>query len=323
MDRLNRRGTPLYALQKILKPRGVSIVEYDRSQPGEVFVTCSNTIPKNPKYFPNNIRLVAYFGSERRHQGMSGPSRNIWDRIDYGVFISNFYKDLVRYSISESSVINWIGGCPADSDALSPILHSRKIEGAINFIACAKWWKRPFKRLRQTIKLFNSYILKEYPQSQLHVLGCKISEDKHEGKIHYYSKSHGDPRYVDVWKKSHVHISLTPFDSGPMTLNEALHYKVPFVCTNNSAASDYTTQLGKCGEVVQIDPDIKSLKDFKKYKPFINQKHYDKEIDYGLVMSAVRKIIDSFEEYTAWEWTDTFNYETQTDKWMKALGHEI
>jgi len=313
LDRLRRKGTPMFVLQKMLESRGISLVEYNKSQVGDAFVTCSNSIPRN---LPKDIKVVAYFGSERKKQNMVLES-SPWDKIDYGVYISNFYKTLVSYPVRKSSVINWIGGCPADPEMLSPELSPRKIEGSINFVVCAKWWKRPFKRRRQVIKLFNDFILKQYPGSILHVLGCRISEV--EENVHYYRKSHCNYAYVDIWKKSHIHIALTAFDSGPMTLNEALHYRVPFICSHNSAASDYINQLGKCGEIVKIDPDINSLRIFKKYQPFTNVKYYDKEIDYELVMESVRKIVDNFEEYTSWKWTNEFNYDVQIDKWIKAF----
>lgn len=314
LDRLGRKGTPFFTLAMILKPRGVSIVNYDKSKVGDAFVTCSNAIPNN---LPADVRVMAYFASERKHHGMK-LHRSPWNRINHGAYTSNFYKTLVSYPVRESSVINWIGGIPSDENALSPVLSPRKIEGTINFICCAKWWKREFKRLRQIVKLFNDFILKQYPDSVLYVLGNKV--EKREGRVHYYAKSHHDSRYVDIWRKSHIHISLSPFDAGPKTLNESLHYRVPFISPSNSAASDFIDQLGKCGEIVKIDRLITSLKRFKKLQPFTNAKHFDKEIDYELVLASIRKIIDNFEEYTSWKWTDEFNYEVQTDKWMKALG---
>jgi len=316
-DRIGRRGTPQRLVEIMTQKRGAKFVNYSPGI-GEAFITFSNRTDIIPD---KNIRNLVFLGSFPMKTNGVQPGMN-WDNIDHVVFISKFYEAIVRSSYDikcKTSVINFIGGCPADSDILSPILKPRKCPDRINFICCAKWWKRKFKRLPQILNLFRNYILKKYPRSLLHVLGNNIKRDICENNVIFYKKSHHDLNYVKIWKAAHINISLSPIDSGPMTLNESLHYRVPFVYPANSAALDYIEHLGKCGEIVTIDPLLKTAEDCRKYMPITNKLHYGKELDYEIILNSITKIINNFEEYTSWEWTDDFNYDTQIDKWMEAF----
>ena len=153
----------------------------------------------------------------------------------------------------------------------------------------------------------------------MHVLGFLVSEDKIDGRVIYHSKSHHDKKYVDIWKQSHIHLSLTALDSGPMTLNESLHYRIPFIYSNNCAAYDYISKLGKCGEIVEIDPPISDARTCQKLCPITNAKYYDRELDYEKIMVSVDKVINNYDEYTSWSWNDQLNYDTIIDKWMNVF----
>lgn len=319
-ERLYRPGTPLCLISRLVDKAGIQFSNFSPDNQGDTYISTNNVLPED---LNKNIRTVVYLGSPPIRNNCI-QSNLPWDKISHVVFISKYFEQIVRSNnkIScPSSVINFVGGCPSDSNILKPNLLPRtEVLPPFNFMCCAKWWKRPFKRLSQVVHLFNNYILKKYPVSLLHVLGSDVPETVKEGKVIYYKKSHHDFQYVDVWCRAHVHISLSAFDTGPMTLNESLHYRVPFVYPNNCAAQEFVDQLGKCGEIVKIDPDIKTAKDLKKYSPLLTKSYYNRHPDYDLIMQSIIRIIDNFEEYTSWKWTDSFNYNTQINKWLKVLN---
>jgi len=124
---------------------------------------------------------------------------------------------------------------------------------------------------------------------------------------------------VNAFKKSHIQLILTPFDTGPKTLTESLHYRVPFICSNNCSGNEYINLIGKCGIVVNTDPLITTMKDYSRYKPLESPKWYNKKIDYSIIMKAVDNIVDNYETYTSWKWNKKLNYQDQSNKIYNIL----
>jgi hypothetical protein len=313
----NKRGSALWIVSQMLRQHhNVSLVPYRRQKKGVLLIY--NILPPN---LPKGLKIVALIGGFRLKD--NGVARNIkWRRLAHVVFNSNFYRKicLSGFSIKKSSVIHILGGAPADDQMLVPdeshiVLDINK---HINFVVCAKWWKRSFKRLRQSIKLFNNFILPKYPNSTLRVLGSKFG--KHKNNIIFHRKSFHNSTVADVYRKSHIQLILTPFDTGPLTLTESLHYKLPFICSTNCAGPEILELLdGKAGEVVTIDRTIKSIRMLKRYRPTTNKKHYDRELNYKRILNSIDTIVDNYDEYIRWKWTNSFNYRTQSEKWMKVL----
>lgn len=311
----DRRGSALWivgnALQNLFN---VELSTYNGQKNGTLLAY--DVLPEN---IPNSIKKILLIGGFKlKENGI--PRNNKWESIDHVIFNSEFYKRIVlsKYNIKNNSVIYILGGAPSDIDMFSPINKTAKTVNSnneINFVVCAKWWKRPFKRLKQSVHLFNNFILNKYPYSKLHVLGNNIKEDKQNNNIYYYRKTFHRDVVPKVFSKSHIQLILTPFDSGPLTLTESLHYRVPFVSSTNCCGPEIIKIInGKCGECVKIDSSIKTYKDCLKIKPITNKTHYDKPLDYQLIMEAIVKIVDNYEEYINWCWTDDFSYESQYRK---------
>jgi len=250
------------------------------------------------------------------------PRNNPWNKIHHVIFNSEFGKRITisRYKkIKKNSVVYLLGGAISDPNRMNPLTTGRVLDENINFVICAKWWKRKFKRLKQSIELFNKYILPKYPNSTLNILGHK-GDPKTIGNIVYHQKSFHNSTVYDVYNKSHIQILLTPFDRGPLTLSESLHYRIPFICSHNCCGPEFIKLVdGKCGEAVKIDTILKSASMCRKIQPMTNKKHYNKNLDYKLIMSKVDKIIDNYDYYTEWKWNDNFNYKSQAKKWLEAI----
>lgn len=317
-ERSDRRGTPLFLIIGLLKYfyPNIEIETYHRKKRG--ILLTYNTFPEN---IPNSMSIVLLSAGCRLKD--NGVPRDInWDRVNHVVFNSEFSKNicLSKYRVKQYSTIHLLGGAHADPDKFEPVT-TKKWTGAPHFMCCAKWWKRHFKRFRQIKKLFSEFIRVKYPDAKLHVLGNNITGIRKEDGITYYPKSFHNNTSVEVYKKSNIQLMLSPFDTGPMTLNESLHYRVPFVCSNNCCGREFTRLVdGKCGEVVDIDPQIISYKDCNKYKPFTNRSFYDRDLDYELIMNKIETIINNYNDYTQWEWTDSFSYQSQANKWYDVLS---
>lgn len=305
-----RAGTASGDIQKILATRDIylcpdlhnkrdALLYFELFKPFEV---CNR-----PKYL--------YHGAPLPTKYMYKPRG--WHHIKEVVFNSHFSKEIgiTAYpEMSKNRVIYTIGGLPCDDD-FTPIFTPRKLKEPIQFITIAKYYKRGFKRLRSVTKLFKEYILKEYPNSVLHIIGSKHKRKK--GKIIYHGKSFYDIKNINILKRSHIFLTLSPFDTGPKTILESMHYRVPFVCANNCMGQDLIDMIGKCGRSTPVDPAIKNIKDWKYYDPIRSKKFYLKrEIDYNIVMRDIREIINNYEEYTSWQWNDKLNYESEIDKWV-------
>ncbi|KKN09482.1 hypothetical protein LCGC14_1046230 [marine sediment metagenome] len=270
------------------------------------------------------MRRVVFVGGAR--PGDHGiPRKWKWNKVDHVVFISHFFRNIAksRYKIRRSSVIHLIGGTPSDEKMVpvKPFVKSFNEIDEINFMICAKWNKRYFKRYMRHINLFNDIIQECYPNSKLHVLGKKITGEKAEsGNIILYRKDFHGSTSFDVYNKSDIQLILTPFDTGPMTVNESMHYRVPFICGNNSAAQEFIDMVdGVCGDVVKIDPQIRTAKHCNKYQPMVNKKFYGRKLNDDLIMKSVHNIVKNYAKYVSWRWTDEFNYEVQAKKWMNIL----
>ncbi len=278
----------------------------------------------NPKQVSRKMRRVVFVGGARpADHGI--PRKWDWKSADHVVFISKFFRQIAKtqYELGKSSVIHLVGGTPSDDDLtpIAPFTKSFSANDEIHFMICAKWAKRYFKRYRQHIVLFQKHIQPCYPNSILHILGKKMDQEKSEGdNIISYRKDFHSSISHEVYKKADIQIILTPFDTGPMTVNESMHYRVPFICGNNSAAEEFISKVeGKCGAVVLIDQQIRTARHCRKIKPMVSKKYYGKKLDNGLIMKTVHAVVQNYSEYTSWKWTDKFSYKAQADKWMKVL----
>jgi len=313
-----KKGGTLWPIVRLLKGLcNVKCVEYGGERSG-VYLG-HNTLKLGVS---SKLRRVIFLGGAR--PGDHGIPREFnWNKADHNVFISKFFRKIAksRYKIKRSSVIHLVGGAPMDMDLTPMPPVSEPLGDEIHFMISAKWKKRYFKRYKQHIKFFQKKVLPAYPQSKLHVLGSTVTEDQvTEGSITFYKKSFHNEVIKEVYQKSHIQLIFTPFDTGPMTVNESLHYRVPFLCGNNSAANEFISMVdGTCGEIIQIDPQIKTAKDCKKYKPMKDRKFYNRIVDVGPIMETVHKVIKDYPKYTSWNWTEKFNYKAQADKWMNLL----
>jgi hypothetical protein len=291
----------------------VQFIPYSEKIKGDVLLGINSTHGQ----IKSKIRRIVHVGSVPTF--MKSKRRVNIDKVDHIFFNSEFCKKIINSSIDFKSVSSFlVFGClPADTN-MEPLNGPRSIDGPIQFLALAKWFKRPYKRLKQIETLFNKYLKKEYPDSVLNVVGTR--SDSRKGDICYYKKSSHNEKNVEIVKNSHIQLIPTPFDTGPKTIPESLHYRIPFVCSNNCAGKEYIKKLGKCGIEVQTDPQLYVIKQYLKYRPLDSGSEYNrKKIPYEEYLKAVRKIANNFEEYTSWEWNDKLNYKKQSDNLYKIL----
>lgn len=322
-DRWDKRGGAPWTILSVLSHyEDVQLENYNSaSQKTGVFLGY-NFFPDNVKSNRKIRKFLFVGGGKMNANGVPRPVK--WNALDHVFFISEFYRRIAKSvsKIKRSSVMHVLGGAPADPLIAVPLTAGKRLEQGdiIHFVIIAKWWKRKFKRLSQTVYFFNNFIQKEYPNSILHVLGMNIEKDKKEGNVKYYRKTFHKDVVIDIYRKSHIHLMLSPFDTGPMTLNESMHYRVPFVCSNNCCGSELLDKInGVCGEVVRIDKPILSAAHCKKYKPMTNKKVYGKKLPYEQIMESVKRIVDNYDEYTGWNWTKQFNYKNHCKIWMDNL----
>ena len=270
---------------------------------------------------PNCKRHVLYIGGfDVKYNGR--PNACKAEDADVVVFNSKFYAQIALSShlqIKKHRVIYILAPMPADHSGLPPVARREPINGQINFVAIAKWWKRPFKRHAQIVKLFNNYVSKRYPNAVLHMLGCGKNTERKDNII-YYHKSFHSSEYVGVFKNAHVQIMLSPLDAAPKTLTESLYYRVPFICSNNCMGPELIRKLGKCGRTVEIDPPIQTVKDCTKYKPYTKKRFYNRKLDYDYIMQAIEDVVENYEEYTSWKWTEHLSIVSETKKWKRVLS---
>jgi len=308
-------GTPIPDLIKMVhySHPEVEFVPYEEGSEGDVLL-CINRSMSEDK---SGIRRAMYIGSVPSFLRSKGSK--IIHSLDHTFFISNYCKNIfIKGDESDNiSVFLPFGPLPSDSN-LEPVTGTRTVIGPIQFLAMAKWYKRPYKRLKSIVNLYREYLRKEYPDSILHVIGCK--EDSVKDGVHYYRKSFHSQITIDLVKKCHVHIIPTSFDTGPKTITESLHYRIPFVCSTNCSGVEYMNKLGKCGIEVETDEYIDSIIKYKKHRPLYTHSAFvKKEIPYDMYVKAIKEIIDNFKEYTSWKWNDNLNYKNQSDKLYNML----
>lgn len=308
----NRRGTPSPDIKKMVwySHPEVEFAPYGPSEKGDVILGIHSTVDDK-----RDIRKVMYFGSIPTFR----KNRKFISSLDHVIFISKFCRDVFmsKWDFNSNSVLLPIGPMPAD-EVLEPIIKTRSIEGPIQFLAVAKWYKRPYKRKQQIIELYHEYLKKEYPGSILHIVG--ETKDFVRDGVHHYRKSFGDDKLVNIVKNSHIHIIPTPFDEGPHSITESLHYRVPFVCSNNCSGKEYIDKLEKCGIEVETEETITTWQRYKELKPLDYSSKFVKNIiPYEKYFGAIKEIIDNFEEYTSWEWNSELNYKDQSDKLYNIL----
>jgi len=311
----DKKGTPIPDLIKMAHYNHpeVEFAPYKKGETGDVLL-CINRTMKEDK---SGIRKVMYLGSVPSFLKSKGVGNN--SGVDHTFFISNYCEKIFigMCEFENYSTFLPVGPMPADSN-VNPILEKRVINGPIQFVSIAKWYKRPYKRLKHIVKLYRKHLRKEYPDSILHIIGFK--KDKDEDGIYYHKKSFSRDGAVDIFKKCHIQLIPTAFDTGPKTIPESLHYRVPFVCSSNCAGSEYIDLLGHCGLEVYTDEHIDSYKKYKRLKPLYGRsKFVTKILPYDLYVNAVKEIVDNFEDYTSWEWNDRLNYKKQSDELYNML----
>jgi len=310
-----RKGTPIPDIVKMVHYNHpeVEFVPYTPTEGGDVILGIHRSIPEDK----SSTRKVMFIGSIPTLR--KSNNRDDIGSLDHTIFISDFCKKVFvsAWKFKNYSTFLPVGGMPAD-DNLEPILNKRIISGPIKFVAVAKWYKRPYKRKDQIIELYQNYLRKEYPDSTLHMVGSL--GDKVKDGVHYHKKSFSKYELVEFIKGCHVHIIPTPFDEGPHTVPESLHYRVPFVCSNNCCGSEYIDRLGNCGIAVETEKTIDCWNNYKLFKPLdYRSKFVRNEIPYDKYFNAVKKIVDNFEEYTSWTWNEKLNYRDQSDKLYNIL----
>ena len=310
-----RKGTPVPDIVKMIRYNHpeVEFVPYSNQEDGDVILCINRTMSNDNR----DIRKVAYLGSIPSFK--KTRDREETGSIYHAFFISEYCKNifLSRWEFKNYSVFLPFGPLPADDD-LTPLDGSRSIDGPIQFVSVAKWYKRPYKRKKQIIKLYHEYLKKEYPDSILHIIG-EIRDAVEEG-VHYHKKSFWNKEIIDIFKKCHVHIIPTSFDTGPKTIPESMHYRIPFVCSNNCAGIEYINKVGKCGIEINTDSLIGSWKEYKSFRPLDCKSQFvRKNIPYEKYFEAVKKIVNNFEEYTSWHWNEKLNYKDQSDRLYNML----
>jgi len=312
-------------IQLLTKFQDIDLQTYEGQEEGVVLAY--NKMPDEIHESMRSILFIAGYSLSRSYRADNNglPRNNPWSKIKHVVFNSNIIRQIAcsHYKIEESSVIHMVGGACADDNCMEPFESGKKIDVKnLQFVAIAKWWKErsAYKRRRQTIKFFKKFIRRKYPGSHLHLLGNNIPGTTTEGGITYYRKTFHKSIVPDIYKQSHIQLMFSAFESGPMTLNESMHYRVPFVCANNCCGAEYNNLIdGVCGISSRIDKAINNNRGVVLHRPMTNKSFYDKELRYGRLMSAVRKIVSNYDKYTKWKWTPEFNYRAQSDKWMHVL----
>ena len=312
-----KNGTPLPDLVKMVhySHPEVEFAPYEHKKKGDVILGINMT----GGVVNRDMRRVVHIGSIPTF--MKSKSQLDLKHVDHIFFNSKFCEKIVNSSIGfkRSSSFLVFGGLPADTN-MEPQNRPRSIDGPIQFLALAKWFKRPYKRLKQIERLFNKYLKREYPDSILNIVGTK--SDSRKGDICYYRKSSHNKRNVEIVKNSHIQLIPTPFDTGPKTIPESLHYRIPFVCSNNCAGIEYIKILGKCGIEVETDPLINSYKKYKEYEPLSmssKNRFYKNRIPHEKYTEAIVDIVDNYKEYTSWEWNIKLNYKKQSDNLYSIL----
>jgi len=310
-----RNGTPTPDIAKMVyyNHPEVEFIPYTPEEKGDVILGINKTMAQDKR----NIRKVIYLGSVPSF--VKSPEREKVESVDHAIFISEYCKNIFwdRWKFNKYSVFLPFGPLPSDIN-LTPLDGPRSIDGPIQFVSVAKWYKRSYKRKNQIIKFYKEYLRKEYSSSVLHIIG-EMNNYVEDG-VHYYRKTFNNTETIDIFKKCHVHLIPTPFDTGPKTIPESMHYRVPFVCSNNCAGIEYINKVGKCGIEVETDPMISKWREYKKVAPLKCQsKFVKKTIPYDKYVKAVKNIINNFEEYTSWEWNEKLNYKNQSDMLYNIL----
>lgn len=305
-----KQSCGLWPVARLLTPRNVKFIPYTKQTPGTIFLGS------------NNAPGIRHERQLIRIGGLGKPLPN-FDLVYHMVFNSTWINDIFNTRVKNdipSSIIHHVGGLPGDSD-LTPVTTPRKIEGPICFLAAGKWWKRKYKRLSQIVSFFNKYVLKKYPGSYLHVVAVK--QPRREGNVIYHQKSFSDTKLIEVFRNSHIHISLSRNDGGPTTVSESMHYRVPFICTTNCGYKDLLEHVdGKCGRVIEIDPLLKTYRQYIRSNPKSRPAKAAKgklTFNPAIVMEAIDDIVSNYEEYTSWRWKDGHSYDDVADKWMSIL----
>jgi glycosyltransferase involved in cell wall biosynthesis len=319
-----KRGGPLWIITRLLCHfyDDITLKTYSNQKRG--IYLGYNTVPLNVARQPGIRKILLVGGCAMKDNGV--PRKEDWKNVKCVVFNSHMSKKVtmtapIHKSIGKHAVIHILGGAPSDPNLCIPVVNRERSfnKKKIKFMCVAKWWKRPFKRLKQTEILFRKHILEEYPNATLHVGGMK-GESKIKGNIHYYQKSFHRDTVVNLYKNCDIQLMFSTFDTGPMTLTESMHYRLPFICSNNCCGKELIDRVdGQCGINVDMDPEIKNFKDCKEIRPMTNKRYRKAPIDYEKIMEIIKIMVDNYDDYTSWKWKENFNYKVQAKRWRDLL----
>lgn len=259
----------------------------------------------------NRILLLGTYGKNKKLH--LNEAKHI---VCISKFQLEILKKLCNFNKYKVSIIPEVGPMPRDKN-MTPVDIPKKLGNPIQFVIVAKWHKRRFKRLMPIIDLFNTMILPRYPNSILNVIGAKRTVQ--ENNVFFYRMSFNDKKLVDVFKNSHIHITLSAIDTGPATITQAMHYKIPFICTENCGYKDLINRVsGTPGVSISIDPV--PTKPSHAVRLTKQNRHLNEEQKI-IAFKAIQSVIENYDHYMNWSFTKDFNYRSLAKQWMKILKH--
>ncbi len=134
-------------------------------------------------------------------------------------------------------------------------------------VCCAKWAKRPYKRLPLHTKVIQ--LVREvygHKDAKLHIFGWEpVMPYYHTAPyywhgmnmrgVRFYQRSFERPTYPALLHGARLLLHASAIDSGPQTVMEAIARGIPAVVTNNMGAAEWIREIGPvAGEVVDVDP---------------------------------------------------------------------
>lgn len=323
-DKPFKKGTVLRDLGDEFEKRGIEVVWGDFQKKPDIYIF--DTYLSGTRY--DGVKIVKaenLIGRESLHhtyKGIDGIVYNShWLRK---VYLNTFYYEVPNWRVIPLSqpFKGWKGEIPEN--------------GEYDIVCISKWWKRPFKRFPLIAESFT--LLKNelgYKNAMLHVFGwmtdkpmpyttgmfpiVKLSNNvRSNSNIKYYQKSFHNGLYESQLSKSHLLVHLSPLDSGPQVITEALSYNVPVLISNNMGAAEWIKEIGAtAGIVLDIDPVTDSYKKIKRL-PLKKRKFCSNINPAFKVASAMKTILDNYEKYT-YEVPRKFRIEGALEMWFEII----
>jgi hypothetical protein len=87
--------------------------------------------------------------------------------------------------------------------------------------------------------------------------------------ILYYQRSFHDDIYERLLERAHLVVHVSPVDSGPQVVAEALSQGIPVVITNNMGGAEWVRAVGpRAGIVLEVDRYTRSYHDLCRLIPY-------------------------------------------------------